>query len=304
MIQVEFLYNKNNIIIQCNKSENMREIFKKFVEKAGIDINSIFFKYNETIIIDDELTLEEISNENDTATNHIKIFVNLKKSSGQGSSNIKFKELICPECGELSNVMIENYKIYFDECKNGHKIDNIFLKEFEKTQEIGLSNIICEQCKINNKANTFNNEFYKCYSCKINLCPSCKLNHDKNHKIINFEKNYYLCDIHNENFNSYCQDCKINLCNSCAKIHNLADFNIINPGIPLNHSIINYGKIPKKDDLKNKIKEIREKIDKMENDTKEIFEKLNKAMDNIELYFKIINNIINNYDEKKFIFKI
>ena len=52
------------------------------------------------------------------------------------------------------------------------------LTEFEKTGEIAMSKIICEQCKINNKANTFNNEFYLYNFCNMNLCSSCKLNHN------------------------------------------------------------------------------------------------------------------------------
>ena len=254
MIQVNFNYNFFNTIIQSNKDEKMKEIFQKLAETAGIDINSVSFIYNGNKIINDELALEQISNENDKLTNYIKILVN--PNFEQSSINIKSKEIICPECGELSNLIIKNYKIYFYECKNGHKIDNIFFKEFEKGQEIGNSKIICEQCKFINKANTFNNEFYICNSCKINLCPYCKLNHDKNHKIVNYEQKYYICGIHNDNFNSYCKECKKNLCSTCAKFHNLADFNTINPGIPLNHSIIHYGKIQNKNDLKNRIKEI------------------------------------------------
>ena len=47
MIQVEFIYNSFNTIIQCNEDEKMKEIFKKIIETAGIDQNSIYFIYNE-----------------------------------------------------------------------------------------------------------------------------------------------------------------------------------------------------------------------------------------------------------------
>ena len=224
-------------------------------------------------------------------------------NSEKSSSNLKYKDIICPKCGELSNFNIKDYKINFYECKIGHKLDNIILKEFEKTQETGLSKIICDQCKINNKGNTINNEFYMCSSCKMNICPSCKLSHEKNHKLINYEQKYYICDKHNKNFNSYCKDCKKNLCSSCAKIHNLADFNSITPGVTLNNSITNYETIPNKDDLKVKIKEIRDKIDIFKSDLNEIIEKLNKVMDNIESYFRIINNIVNNFNETKINFQ-
>ena len=184
-MEVEFIYHAYNIIIQCNKDEKMKEIFDKFIEKTEIDINSICFVNNENEIINKELTLEKISNKNVKLTNHIKIFVNqiieseqnppnIKEitKTEQDHSDIKSKKVICPKCGELSSFILDDYKIHFYECKNGHKIENIFLQEFENLQTIGISKIICGQCKINNKGNTFNNGFYKCNSCKINLCPS------------------------------------------------------------------------------------------------------------------------------------
>ena len=46
---------------------------------------------------------------------------------------------------------IIDYKINIYECKNGHKIENILLNEFEETQNIDRNNIICNICKKNNK---------------------------------------------------------------------------------------------------------------------------------------------------------
>ena len=106
----------------------MKEVFKKYVEKTGIDINTIFFIYNKYKIINDELTIEQISNENDKLINFIKILVSPITKFEQISSIINTKEVICPKCGELSIFNINNYKIYFYECKNGHKIDNIFFQ--------------------------------------------------------------------------------------------------------------------------------------------------------------------------------
>ena len=71
------------------------------------------------------------------------------------------------------------------ECKNGHKMENILLNEFEETQNIDLSHIKCDICKKNNKSISYNNIFYKCLTCNNNICPLCKSNHDKEHKIIN-----------------------------------------------------------------------------------------------------------------------
>ena len=84
------------------------------------------------------------------------------------------------------------------ECKNNHKKNNISLEDFEKTQMIDLEKIKCAICKENNKENTYNNEFYKCEEYNINICPLCKLKHNKEHNIINYDKIHYICNKHNE----------------------------------------------------------------------------------------------------------
>ena len=33
----------------------------------------------------------------------------------------------------------------------------------------------------------------------------CKSKHDSNHKIINYNDKEYICNIHNEKYNSYCK---------------------------------------------------------------------------------------------------
>ena len=84
---------------------------------------------------------------------------------------IKSKDIICPECGEITKMDIIDYKITLFDCKNGHKIENILLDQFENTQNIDRAKIICEICKQNNKNNTYKNMFYRCNTCDINICP-------------------------------------------------------------------------------------------------------------------------------------
>ena len=106
---------------------------------------------------------------------------------------------------------IKDYKIELYDCKNNHKIDNILLEEYENTQKIDISKIKCNICK-DNKSESYNNIFYICNSCKINICPLCKSKHDKNHNIINYDQKEYICEIHNENYVKYCDTCKNNIC--------------------------------------------------------------------------------------------
>ena len=113
---------------------------------------------------------------------------------------IKSKDVICPECGECIRIDIKDYKIKLYECKNKHKLENISLDEFENMQKIDKTKIICKICNKSNKSNSNNNIFYKCITCKKNICPLCKSNHDKLHKIINYDDKNYICNKHNEIF--------------------------------------------------------------------------------------------------------
>ena len=53
----------------------------------------------------------------------------------------------------------------------------------------------------------------------MNLCPLCKLNHDTNHSIINYDKKNYVCPGHNCFYIKYCHQCKKNICMHCEKNH-------------------------------------------------------------------------------------
>ena len=74
----------------------------------------------------------------------------------------------------------------------------------------------------------YNNQFYICCNCNINLCPLCETNHSKEHIKIDYNLKNFLCLKHGERLISYCQDCRINLCDLCEidhdKKHNLPDF--------------------------------------------------------------------------------
>ena len=52
-----------------------------------------------------------------------------------------------------------NYKIFLS-CKDNHETDNIFLKDFEKTQKNDKSKIICKKCKEKNRSTSYNYYFF------------------------------------------------------------------------------------------------------------------------------------------------
>ena len=275
MSKVVFLFNGLEMIIPCNKDEKLKEICKRFALKTNNEINNIYFLYNGNKI-NEELKFNELANREDNERNTMNILVYEINKTIIKDNIIKLNEIICPKCNENILVKIEDYKINLFDCKNNHNIRNILLKEYDNISKIDISKIKCDICKIKNKSNTYNNIFYTCPNCCIYLCPLCKENHNKNHKIINYEHKNYICNKHNEAFTKYCYECKKNICIRCEKEHQ-------------NHKDIYYGKIIPDD---NNNDELKKYIDELNDEINNIIGKLNNIKDNIEIYYNICNNFI------------
>ena len=71
---------------------------------------------------------------------------------------------------------------------------NITYNDFQKINE---STIKCQNCN-KNKNETNGNIFYKCCECNINLCPLCKIGHEKNvnknHLILDYDIKSFSCN--------------------------------------------------------------------------------------------------------------
>ena len=278
MIESIFNFNEIETLINCNINDKLLDICNKFVNKIAVDINKLYFLY-EGLEINKDLTCFELMNNKDKERGKMNIFVYDKKE--------KSKEIICPKCYENCRIKWNNYKINLFGCKNGHVINNILLEEFEETQIIDETKILCGNCN-KSISKIYNKEFYKCLKCEINLCPLCKLIHDKNHKIINYEKRNYICQKHTESFLSFCEDCNINLCLLCQKEHS-------------NHKIQKYKDIStEENEIRNILKEFRDKVNNFENSIREIINILNSVIENIEIYYKINYDILNYYECKNY----
>ena len=282
MAEIIFKHKGKETLIQCNINDKMKEIIQKYISK--IDNNNFFFLYNGKRI-NEELKFIEQANELDIKRKKMNILVYEINKTIVKENKIISKEFICPECNENILIDIKNYKINY-ECKNVHKRDNILLNEYEDIQKIDICKIICDKCKEKNKNNTYNNEFYYCCSCEINICPLCKSIHDLNHNIINYDDKRYICKKHNDSFIKYCIKCKENMCILCINEHN-------------NHDIKNFENILiNKNELLNEMDVFKEIIYKLKNNINEIKGKLNKIINEIEIYYRIINDIINDYKNK------
>ena len=158
---IKFIYNSKEIIIQCKKSESMKDILQRYLMKIQKKTEEVCFLCNRTIL--NSNTNLNIINEK---SKDIIILVydsqtNIKNN--EGKNNIVYsKDIICPICGESSIITIDNYQIRLSSCDNGHETNNIALKNFKELQKINESEIICNNCKFKNKGNCPPDEFYRC----------------------------------------------------------------------------------------------------------------------------------------------
>ena len=223
-MEIIFNYNGKELTYRCqNVKEKVNDIFHYL--RNDIDINLTKFLYSGKQI-DGNLPISKINNNKDNERKKINILVT-KNNNELNPTLIYSKDIICPKCGESAKLDIAEYKILI-QCINGHNTRNIFLKDYKETQKLDISKILCDKCKMNNKSNSYNNIFYRCNQCKVNLCLFCKNKHE--HNCINYDYKNYICNIHNERYISYYKKCKKNICLSCRIDHE-------------EHELINYENI-------------------------------------------------------------
>ena len=169
------------------------------------------------------MVIKDIITERDKVRNIMDIIVSEKSYL----DDIQIREVKCPKCNDNILLDILEYKFNLHDCKNGHSKNKILFNDFMKTQEkIVLYCNNCDQSSINPSY------FHKCFTCKKNLCLSCKEKHDKKHEIMNLEEINSICKIHNGIFRKYCINCKKNICIFCEvehKNHNFENFDDIIP---------------------------------------------------------------------------
>lgn len=288
MEEIIFIYNSVPTTIQCQKNESMKDICQKFSSKAGIDLSNVYFLYMGKMI-DFHSKYNELMKKSDNIIDKVKILV-YPYENQNNDENKKFvisNQIICPTCNEICLMQLNDFIVNLNECGNGHKINNILLNKYEKTQEFDQSKILCDICKDINKNTSFKNEFYYCLTCKKNICPLCKSIHIEGHEIIEYERKNYKCSVHNEKYNSYCNKCKKNLCMICESDH-------------LDKENILYYKniLPKKEIIESQINELKIKIGKFNETIQRLKNILDKICENMKIYYNINNNLILNYQKK------
>ena len=285
MVEIEFDYLQIKTKIQVNMNDSFEIAAKKYVTKAQLDINKLSFLANGRVIKMNDI-IENIMSQLEKQENKMKIIVvsinntiNINNSNNDeaSSAQIPLNEVICPICKEPCKLEMKNYKIKLFGCKNRHKTENIKLDEYMNYQNIDSSKIICDKCKIKNKSEIYNKEFYKCNNCNMKLCPLCKSIHDKTHIIINYDTRNIICQNHNKEYIKHCYDCQKDLCLDCAKEHEHSNFILFSDNLEYE---------------RNKINKLRKALNTFNVNIKEIIKKLNKIMENMEIFYNIYNNIL------------
>ena len=189
MIKIEFELNQNITIIQADLKELFKNIINRFLQKAEIQPGAASFLANGKILNPEE-ALENQMNQINKESKSLKIIVNLIYAPKPGEKLIKSKDIICPECYEPCRIKIKNCKFKLYDCPNNHIIDDINISDFQRKQMIDMNKIICFNHKDNSKnmGNSYNNEFYKCLTCKTDICLLCKNKHDVSYNVVKFEQ--------------------------------------------------------------------------------------------------------------------
>ena len=124
MAKVIFSYKGIETEIQCNIIDKIKDIFKRYANKRGIDISKVYFIYNGNKINENKI-LNEIINEEDKRRNNMNILVN-ENIKTITKDNIKnSNEILCPKCKENILIKINEYKINLFNCRNNHEKNNI-----------------------------------------------------------------------------------------------------------------------------------------------------------------------------------
>ena len=284
MIQIEFDYNQQITVIQAKLDEPFKVAIDKYLQKVLFDPNNVFFIANGRQINPEDKIENQISQSN-KENKKLKILVQLIERTTIIEQFAKSKDIICPECKEPCRIKTDNFKISLFGCIKNHT-KTLKIKDFIDSQKINISNIKCEKCKIKNKGNCPNNEFYKCLTCNTNICLLCKPIHQSNHNLINYDHKNYICEKHNEHFIKYCLQCNKNICYSCDDEHEEHN------QMYLNDIKININ------EKKNNLNIMKKEIDIFNNNINEIINKLKDISNIMNLYYEINNNIINNYEKK------
>ena len=128
MIDIEFHYNQQIIIIQSILDEPFKNVIDKYFQKSQFDRNNVFFIVNGQPINPEE-KIEKKMNKMNKDNKSLKILVQLMENTKVTQEYEKSKDIICPECFEPCQIKTENFKISLFGREKNH-MTNLKIKNF------------------------------------------------------------------------------------------------------------------------------------------------------------------------------
>ena len=136
MSEITFIYNDNEIPMQCTKGEKLKDIMERLSNKIDVSKENIYGLYNGKIL-DEEMKEEQIRK--DENNKRIILIYDYDKSSVVNNNIIKSNEVICARCNENCLIKIKDYKIILYNCKDNHET-TLSMNEYEESQKINIKN--------------------------------------------------------------------------------------------------------------------------------------------------------------------
>ena len=194
MVEIEFILNPERTKIQSRLEETFQNAIIKFKQKYNDELGPVNYLYNGKIILNHNMKIKDIIKDLDKRNKKMVILVSKIDQDDKEKDEIiiQLKEIICPDCKKPCKIKTENYKLKLYECINGHVISNIKITDFENTQKINASGIKCDKCKLKNKGNCSEDDFYFCLTCRQNICLICRPSHNSNHNVIRYNQKNYI----------------------------------------------------------------------------------------------------------------
>ena len=125
-MNIEFIYQGLKILIPSNKEERFESACQRFCTKANTILNDLSFLYQGQVLKDEmKLNIEKFDSSIDKKRNLMSVVViDNENISKEKKMLVKSKNIICPRCGEISEIKIEDYRFTICGCKNKHNISN------------------------------------------------------------------------------------------------------------------------------------------------------------------------------------
>ena len=159
MAELTFLFDQVPTVIQCSEKDLFKVAVEKFANKVHVNPTNLYFLYDGTLKINLNQTIEEVFKKELKNKKKIQILAISNGEELPKNDSKTSKEIICPQCNLPCLIEFKDYKATFSCCKNNHTIKDVLLSDYKNKQKIDESKIICESCKKQNKANTYENQF-------------------------------------------------------------------------------------------------------------------------------------------------